>query len=232
MSEPPIPAPAASEAADTAPPPASQVVWYRSFYWRIAIGFVATVAVVLVLQAALFLWLASTTDAVMRPGRLAAVAAVELSSALETDAGLDVDAWLVREFGRNPHVVFVVRGDRVHRNGSFEVPPFVTRMARLRLLASDGLVAAPREPIEGRGPRGRRPPFQPVVVRGRTVAVVGVVPARDGRDPVFAAFGPTLVAAALLLLAAGTAVMAILVFRPVHRRLRGLEQAAAAVGAG
>ena len=30
----------------------------------------------------------------------------------------------------------------------------------------------------------------------------------------------------------GTAVMAIVVFRPVHRRLRGLEEAAAAVGAG
>ena len=226
MSERPTPAPG------TGAPAAGQVVWYRSFYWRIAIGFVATVAVVLVLQAALFLWLASTTDAVMRPGRLAAVAAAELSSALEADPRLDVDAWLAREFGRNPHGVFVARGDRLHRNGTFEVPPFLARMARLRLLASDGLVAAPREPIEGRPPRGRRPPFQPVVVRGQTVAIVGVLPARDGRDPVLTAFGPTLIAAALLLLVAGTAVMAILVFRPVHRRLRGLEQAAAAVGAG
>ena len=64
---------------------------------RIAIGFAATVAVVLVLQAALFLWLASTNDTIgMRPARVA-VAAAELSSALEAD-GLDVDAWLAREF--------------------------------------------------------------------------------------------------------------------------------------
>jgi signal transduction histidine kinase len=62
--------------------------------------------------------------------------------------------------------------------------------------------------------------------------MVGVLPAPSGRDPFLAAFGPTLVAAALALLIAGTAVMAILVFRPVHRRLRGLEAAAAAVGAG
>ena len=80
--------------------------------------------------------------------------------------------------------------------------------------------------------RARRPPFQPVVVGGQRVAIVGVLPAPTGRDPVVAEFGPTLIAAALALLIAGTAVMAILVFRPVHRRLRGLEQAAAAVGAG
>ncbi len=64
------------------------------------------------------------------------------------------------------------------------------------------------------------------------MAVVGVLPAPAGRDPVLTEFGPTLVAAALALLIAGTALMATLVFRPVHRRLRGLEQAAAAVGAG
>lgn len=218
------------------------VVWYRSFYWRIAIGFVATVAVVLVLQAALFLWLASTNDTIgMRPASVAAVAAAELSSALEADASLDVDAWLAREFGRGPHGVFVVRGDRVHRSGSFDVPPFLARMARVRLRVPDGMAnrgASQSPPPEGRARgegrplRARRPPLQPVVVGGRMVAVVGVVPAPNGRDPVVAEFGPTLMAAAVALLVAGTALMAVLVFRPVHRRLRGLEHAAAAVGAG
>ena len=32
-------------------------VWFRSLYWRIAIGFIAMLAVVLSLQAGLFLWL-------------------------------------------------------------------------------------------------------------------------------------------------------------------------------
>ena len=196
----------------------------------------------LALQAALFLWLASTNDAIgMRPARVAAVAAAELSSALEADAGLDVDAWLAREFGRGPHGVFVVRGDRVHRSAAFDVPPFLARMARFRLRFPDGMAETgpfpgpPRDgrPAgDGRGMRPRRPPFQPVVVHGQTVAIVGVLPAPQGRDPVLAEFGPTLIAAGLALLIAGTAVMAILVFRPVHRRLRGLEQAAAAVGAG
>ena len=220
-----------------------RVVWYRSFYWRIAIGFVATVAAVLVLQAALFLWLASTNPTIgMGPGRIATVAAAELSSALETDAGLDVDAWLTREFGRGPHGVYVVRGDRVYRSGPFQVPPFIVRMARNRVRVPDGVDdAAPppgSPPPEGRGPgegrplRPRRPPIEPIVVRGQVVGIVGVLPAPAGRDPVLAEFGPTLITAALVLLIAGTTVMAILVFRPVHRRLRALERAATAVGAG
>jgi signal transduction histidine kinase len=228
-------------------PDAGRVVWYRSLYWRIALGFVATVAVVLVLQAALILWLASTNDTIgMRPARVATVAAAELSTALEADPNLDVDAWLAREFGHGPHGVFVVRDDRVHRSGPFEVPPFLVRVARFRLRVPEGLaeMAARQGPppemappqqgpaADGRAPRSRRPPFQPVVVRGQTVAVVGVLPPLPGRDPLLAEFGPTLIAAGLALLIAGTAVMAILVFRPVHRRLRGLEQVAAAVGAG
>jgi HAMP domain-containing protein len=232
------PTPAVPPAADR-PPDGGRVVWYRSFYWRIATGFVATVAVVLALQAALFIWLASTNETLgMRPARIATVAAAELSSALEADASLDVDAWLAREFGRGPHGVFVVRGDRIHRSGPFEVPPFLARMAWFRLRSPDAIAGLPgpppdgRPPADGRGLRPRRPPFQPVVVRGQTVAVVGVLPAPPGGDPVLAEFGPTLIAAGLALLIAGTAVMAIAVFRPVHRRLRGLEQAAAAVGAG
>jgi two-component system OmpR family sensor kinase len=246
------------------PPPEGLVVWYRSVYWRIAFGFVATVAIVLALQAGLFLWLATTTDAIaMRsPAHVAVVAAAELGTALEADPGLDVDGWLTREFGRGPHGVFVVRlDDRLSRSGPFQVPPFLVRVARIRLRAlpngpwpdgpgaggsalgtpgpggsgpggaDPGGVPGTRPP-EGRGPRSRRPPLQPVVAHGQTVAIVGVLPAPAGGDPLLAEFGPTLIAAGLALLIAGTALMAVLVFRPVHRRLRGLEQAAAAVGAG
>ena len=171
------------------------------------------------------------------------MAAAELSSALEADAGLDVDAWLAREFGRSPHGVFVVRGDRVHRSGAVrgaavpgaDGPVPAARREDLRRWPPVGPPPERRSGAGERPPDGRprrRPPFQPVVVRGQTVAVVGVLPAPAGRDPLLAEFGPTLIAAGLALLIAGTAVMAILVFRPVHRRLRGLEQAAAAVGAG
>ncbi len=228
--------PATATAARRGDPGAGGVVWYRSFYWRIAMGFVATVAVVLLLQAALFLWLASTTEAIqLHPGRLVTVAAAELSTALEADPNLDVDAWLAREFGSSPHRVFVIRDDRIHRNRPFEVPPFLVRLARFRLRVPDALADAagvPAAPPEGRPTRGRRPPFRRVIVGGQPIAMAGVLPSPSTGNPVLAAFGPTLIVAALGLLVAGTAVMAILVFRPVHRRLRGLEEAAAAVGAG
>jgi signal transduction histidine kinase len=217
----------------------SGVVWYRSFYWRIAIGFVATVAVVLALQAALFLYLAATTDslAMRSPGHVVAVAAAELGSALEAEPGLDVDAWLVREFGRGPHRVFVLRtDDRIHRSGPFDPPPFLARLMRLRRDAPGRPLPEPPPqeggaPFEGRGPRGRRP-LAPLMVHGRMAGIVGVLPPPPGQHPLLAALGPTLIGAGLGLLVAGTTVMAFLVFRPVHRRLRGLEQAAAAVGAG
>jgi two-component system sensor histidine kinase BaeS len=44
--------------------------------------------------------------------------------------------------------------------------------------------------------------------------------------------GPMLVASALVLLVAGTAIAALVVFRPAHRRLRDLQQAAEAIGTG
>ena len=42
----------------------SEPVWYRSLYWRIAFGFIALLAVVLVAQVVVFLWL---TDRIVGP---------------------------------------------------------------------------------------------------------------------------------------------------------------------
>ena len=35
----------------------SDPVWYRSLYWRIALGFIAMLAILLLAQGLLFLWL-------------------------------------------------------------------------------------------------------------------------------------------------------------------------------
>ena len=42
----------------------SEPVWYRSLYWRIAFGFIALLAVLLVAQVVVFLWL---TDRIVGP---------------------------------------------------------------------------------------------------------------------------------------------------------------------
>jgi signal transduction histidine kinase len=230
-----------------------RIVWYRSLYWRIAVAFVATVALVLAIQAALFLWLASRTDALaMRPpAHVAAVAASELGPALEADPGLDIDRWLASEYGAGPHRVFVVTiQDRVHRSGTFNIPPFMLRLARMRLrapfapeepalLRPSPIALVQDEPAPAPAPPGGRDRFprrplslQPVTVHGHVTAIVGVLPPPPGGYPLLQRIGPALSAAGLGLLVLGTAVMAMVVFRPVHRRLRALEAAAAAVGAG
>ena len=43
-------------------------VWYRSLYWRIAFGFVALLAAMLVAQGACSLWLTDASSAVLRSG--------------------------------------------------------------------------------------------------------------------------------------------------------------------
>lgn len=95
------------------------------------------------------------------------------------------------------------------------------------------------EPAPNTGGRGRRGPggpdalaFAPVVVDGTTVGVVAVPLEAPPLSVALRDFGPVLAAVALGLLAAGTTIAALLVFRPAHRRLRALEQAARALGAG
>ena len=43
----------------------SKPVWYRSLYWRVGLGFVAFLALLLVAQALLFVWLTSGTPSLV-----------------------------------------------------------------------------------------------------------------------------------------------------------------------
>src|SRR4051794_3227976 len=78
----------------TAPPGRSPgPTWYRSLYWRIAVGLVAFLALMLVAQSALFLWTSDRIAGSMSassPRRLAVLVASDLSAALENDPSIDV----------------------------------------------------------------------------------------------------------------------------------------------
>ena len=50
--------------------------WYRSLYWRIAAGFIAFLAVMLLVQVGFFLWLTSQRDEALPPRMLANLAAL------------------------------------------------------------------------------------------------------------------------------------------------------------
>jgi signal transduction histidine kinase len=225
----------------------SDPVWYRSLYWRIALGFVLCVAGLLVAQALLFLWLAERSGASLlasSPQHLAAVIASDLSDSLEGDERFDVQRYLREQYGDRPDRVMVVMKDgRVFQNLSGEPLEWAVRAARFRLRYER---SSPERPGGGAGaeagddgqgerrglPSIRRLPSGPIQVKGETTGLVLVIPARRPPYPFLREFGPTLAAAGGILLLVGTATMAFFVFQPARRRLRKLEAAAAAIGAG
>jgi signal transduction histidine kinase len=195
--------------------------WFRSLYVRIALGFVALLATLLLAQAALFLYLSGRLDNSPQgrtPQQLADFVARELSDALALNPDLDLAAHVRSEFSaiRRPFVVILHDGRRVSNQPG----------------------ALPRGfPGPARGPRGRRgtpgglPSPAPVVVNGVQIGIVAVPPS----PPTWVAvqrFGPTLALAGLGLLITGVIAAALLIFRPAHQRLRRLTYAARALGDG
>jgi signal transduction histidine kinase len=244
----------------------SDPVWYRSLYWRIALGFVLCVAGLLVAQALLFLWLAERSSVSMlarSPQHLAVVIASDIADALEADEHADIQRSLHDQYGSRPdRIVVVMKDGRIFQNDTSSPPPdWAIRSARFRLLyqrfAEDDPPRdqqgqpEPREQKDPHEPRNsserserrsggaglpppflRRMPAGPIQVRGETAGLVLVIPARREPYPFLHEFGPTLAVAGGILLLAGTATMAFFVFQPARRRLRKLEAAAEAIGAG
>jgi signal transduction histidine kinase len=104
-------------------------------------------------------------------------------------------------------------------------------------------VTGPRGGGSGRGrggfDGGRRPDGVPggveyarVLVDGAVIGMVAVPREAPPMSLVLRALGPALGGVALVLLVTGTAVAALVVFRPTHKRLSELQQAAGAIGAG
>ena len=210
-----------------------ELVWYRSLYWRIALTFVALVAVLLAIQAVVFLWLTGRAAEFFGASSSVFVQdiATDLSVKLVQEPAVDVDAYLLERYRAAPRAFAVVFPDG-HAVLSRRVPP-PPNLVRSALGRLRGAAGGPGR-TAGSGRRGGGPglEFAPVEVNGTTVAMV-VSPI--GAPPLslqLQAFGPVLAAVGIVLLVCGTAIAALLVFRPTHRRLRALQQAAKAIGAG
>jgi signal transduction histidine kinase len=207
----------------------SSTAWYRSLYWRTALGAFACLTGLLLAQAALFLWLAGRSDRAFlerSPPRVIRLVTLDMTTALEGDPSIDPGTYLRDQFQRLPWHVFVVTPDgRVTKNSDFTLSDETVRAAQA--LFAETPFPGPGRPFER--PRGR---FGRVRVNGRIVAVVGLAPGEGPLTPVFREYGPPLAAAALALLAAGAGGMALFVFGPARKRLRVLQAAADALGAG
>jgi signal transduction histidine kinase len=222
----------------------SEAVWYRSLYWRIAIGFVALLAALLVIQALVFVWLTVVVGrSTLGPAQLATEVAADVSTALAQTPELDVNEFVSRRFGHLYQAFLVVMHDgRSASNRPEGLPPGfanfarVTHASRSRRAAS-GAADRPRPEGAGRGAwrGGRRPVETASIVAPGTDTEIGFVAVPGSPPPasiVLRQLGPTLAIVAVALLIGGSAVMALLIFRPAHKRLRALERAATALGAG
>src|SRR5262245_60749697 len=97
--------------------------WHDSLYWRIAGGFVACLALLLLVQAMLFVSVVSRSAQISNqpPDRLAQTVALDATEALERDPTLDLTQYMRQEYGRDAQPFFVLLRDgrTIEVNGSF-----------------------------------------------------------------------------------------------------------------
>ena len=233
----------------------------RSLYWRIGLGFIFFLALMLGLQVALFIWVAGETEGGMpeRMGRdFAELVANDFEAALQRDPKLDLRAYAERRMKElhRPAAVIFPDGTSVAPEGT-EVPrgmrfpgPFRRRGGGPGDRPGDRGPGGPGGPrFEGPPPGGGPPPefgggqprmfgpprrgpvMAPILFNDTVVAVVWVPPL-TGIRRIAETIGMPLAIGGLLLLVAGTAIAALVIFRPAQARLSALENAARKFGEG
>ena len=193
--------------------------WYRSLYWRIALGLFAFLVLTLAAQGALFIWMIDQTAGTMparSPRRLAGLVASDISTALQTNPSLDVPTYVRDQYGRVFAPILVTMRDGA-TGANHEVEPSELpardREASFRELAERGWEAAP------------------IIVQGERVGRVAVL-ARFPRERMLRELGPTMLTVGIAVLGVGMTLIAGLVFGPARRRLRAVQDAAERLGQG
>src|SRR5262245_28191902 len=99
--------------------------WHRSLYWRIAIGFVGCLALLLGVQAILFVWVIARSGRTVPnqpPDRLAQTIAIDAADAIERDPSLDLNAYIQGEYRDDVQPFFILRvsGEPIEVGGPFQ----------------------------------------------------------------------------------------------------------------
>ncbi len=131
----------------------SDPVWYRSLYWKIALGFIAMLAVLLLSQVLLFLWLTDRIFAATprTPAQLATMVADEVGAEIQQRPSIDLDQFVRDRFSHiyQPFLVVLTNGQRAS-NRPNGLPPEFGRAAQGRLRGD--LSGGTRFGEPGRGP--------------------------------------------------------------------------------
>jgi signal transduction histidine kinase len=235
--------------------------WSKSLYWRVALGLIAFLALMLAAQGALYLWMTERVAGSMPardPRRLAVLVASDVAAAIAADPALDLGAYIQREFG-NVFQTFLVAMDdgRVFANHDdvpeeleamrvdlARRPPFGRGFGPRRGLgpppdfdrAGEPRPPRPRPRREGgRGfgpPPGPRGEFAPIMLGGEPIGRVVVLPGGPPFSRVVRELGPTMGVVGGGVLIVGITLVAFIVFGPVRRRLRQVQDATERLGAG
>ena len=102
------------------------MTWHRSLYWRIALGVIGLLAVMLLVQAMLFVWVVSQSGRSLpgqSPGRLGLTVALDLANVLEREPKVDLARYVQDQYAQYTHPFFVMMADgRVIMSGSHSFP--------------------------------------------------------------------------------------------------------------
>jgi len=220
--------------------------WYRSLYWRVAVGLVAFLALMLVAQGALFIYTSDRIAGSMpatSPRRLAVLVASDLSAALSTDPTLEIDEYVEDQYSRvfQPFIV-LMRDGREVSNHPAGIPRDLRDALRREVARGElpvrGRVFVPRRTDDGRDARfGGPPPFRlgefaAIFVDGEPVGTVAVLLGRPPMGMVVRELAPTMALVGGSVLIVGSALIALFVFGPARSRLKQLQEATVRFGAG
>jgi signal transduction histidine kinase len=138
----------------------SDPVWYRSLYWKIAFGFIAMLAVLLLSQVLLFLWLTDRIFAATprTPAQLATMVAEEVGAEIQQHPNVDLEPFVLEHFSHiyQPFLVVLTNGQRAS-NRPNGLPPEFARSVQGRLRGEMFGGGRFGEPGGGRPPMGPPP---------------------------------------------------------------------------
>jgi signal transduction histidine kinase len=236
--------------------------WYRSLYWRIALGLFAFLALMLTAQGALFLWMTDRIAGSMparSPRRLAALVASDVSAAINANPDLDLQTYLPEQYGETLQTFVVVMRDGRTFSNHDDVPEALLEAVREeqqfmtdgpRRFGRRGGPGPPPDgdlrpppggdlrPPEDVGPPPRRPPpprrgeFALVLVNGMPIGRVIVLPGGPSFWRILTRLGPTMAPVAAAVVGVGMMVIAFVVFGPARRRLKAVQDATERLDAG
>jgi signal transduction histidine kinase len=193
------------------------IAWHRSLYGRVALGYILLTAIVLALQAVIFIWLVDRGAREIDP-ELSNRLGADLSHALEADPRLNLDERVSR-LQPGEAVFVILRDGRV--SSSHKAPPAGV---------VESVLAQLERPVDDTVIRGwARSQYRgvPVTAGGEVIGALGIVPLTT-----LERFGSQIALLGLGLLLAGTLILAVLIVGPIRSRIQDLRGAAGRLGAG